>query len=155
MMKLSTAFLGVCATFGSVLTSGCLRELPRFGSISPDRRCDITVSYLFISRLSLQPRLSVFIRCGTEQREVFVGHEAWRPLNAEFYWSQDSRLVTFIACNELGPPTLLTYDTVSSRTVSSNSQLDAFRQEIRNKLGGRNPCDSECDPILWACCVQH
>lgn len=154
--RISTYGVGVIVSvaLAAGFTSGCMRELPRFGSMSPDHRCDITVDYAYRNRWRLHPQLSVYLRCDTDVRIVFKGDEDWAPRNAEFYWSKDSRLVTLVACNDLAAPTILTYDTVAWRIVDSRDQVDALRAKIRANFSGSAPseCGRDRDPLLWACC---
>ena len=138
------------------LSAACMREKPMFGSISHDRRCSVTVSYVFEHVFSLRPQLLIFVACDADQWTVYRGESAWEPAAAEFEWSQDSSLLTVIACSTISPPKIFTYDVRSRRMIDAPAQVEGLRAQLRTRWQQRAPvgCDMRSDPLLWACCSK-
>lgn len=145
--------IALCAVL--MLVAGCSargREPYRFGSESPDHRCDIIVIYDQSKIHQGKSKLVIHNRC-RDGYQVFQQDEDWLPAAVKFHWSDDSSLVTFVACTSNGAGKVLTFDTRLNKLVDDASHADTVREKIRAKSPDTGPagCESVSDPILWGC----
>ncbi len=132
--------------------SACGREPYRFGSESPDHRCDIIVIYDQSKIRQGKPKLVIHNRC-RDGYQVFEQDEDRLPVSVKFHWSDDSSLVTFVACSSSGDGKVLTFNTRLNKVVNDSNHADAVREKLRAESpdNAHAGCEPTSDPILWGC----